>query len=190
MIAYKFLRQDGKAPFARLRWPQPNGDGPGAWIEAAPGALAACTNGVHACAVDALVYWLDDELWEIELDGETIAGPQALVARRGRLLRRLDGWSTVASRAFGERCLARVQSSLAAAEVASERAHAYARESQTFAEQGDGVLAAYAAALAFSALVAGDAEAAFHTERREQSRVLARMLNLPGDPDAKLKAGS
>ncbi len=48
-------------------WPLPTDDGPGPWIEA--GAVSPCREGIHACRIGDLAYWLHDELWEIELDG-------------------------------------------------------------------------------------------------------------------------
>ena len=93
MIAYKFLGKDGRAPFSSRQWPLPASAEPGAWLEASPGPLAACRNGVHACHPLDLVYWMGDELWQVELAGEQIAGPQSLIARRGRLVRRIDAWN-------------------------------------------------------------------------------------------------
>jgi hypothetical protein len=73
------------------RWPRPTGDGPGPWVEAA--AVRPCHEGIHACTAGGLAYWLQDELWEIELDGEILLTHHKVVARRGRLVRRVEGWS-------------------------------------------------------------------------------------------------
>ncbi len=91
MIAYKFLRAGSIGTFSGASWPAP-----GEWLEAA-GALEACASGVHACPLDALAYWLDDELWTVELDGEMLDLGTALVARRGRLVARAEGWPQVSS---------------------------------------------------------------------------------------------
>ena len=55
-----------------------------------------------------LPYWLDDELWEVELDGEVVEDELKLVARRGRLVRAVEAWDDEARRSFAERCLRRV----------------------------------------------------------------------------------
>ena len=103
MIAYKFLPGGGVAPFRGVTGPA-GGD----YCVAAEGPLAACRNGVHGCRVRDLPYWLDDELWEIELDGEVIEDELKLVARRGRLVSAVEAWDDEARRSFAERCLLRV----------------------------------------------------------------------------------
>ncbi len=77
MIAYKFLQAGRVAPFSGVTWPED-----GVYVDATEGPLAACRNGVHGCRVRDLPYWLDDELWEIELDGEVVEDELKLVARR------------------------------------------------------------------------------------------------------------
>ncbi len=67
MIAYKFLLEDRVAPFSGSTWPEP-----GEWLEAE--VVDLCRAGVHACKVSDLPYWLRSELWEVELDGEIVAG--------------------------------------------------------------------------------------------------------------------
>jgi DNA-directed RNA polymerase specialized sigma24 family protein len=101
VIAYKFLRAGRIGPFSGEAWPA---DGP---VEAS-GLLEACRNGVHGCRVGDLPYWLDDELWEIELSGDVLEDRLKLVARGGRLVRRVDAWNDATRRAFAEWCLRRV----------------------------------------------------------------------------------
>ena len=106
MRALKFLARGAVAPFMGVRWPAPAGGLPGAWVEAAstePG------RGVHACRVEDLAYWLNDELWEVELDGEVVAGPTLLEARRGRLVRRVEAWSKAAALAYAAACTERTR---------------------------------------------------------------------------------
>lgn len=73
------------------QWPLPTTAGPGPWVEAS--AVRPCHEGVHACTAGDLAYWLNDELWEIELEGDILLTHRKVVARRGRLVRRVDGWS-------------------------------------------------------------------------------------------------
>jgi hypothetical protein len=83
--AYKFLRAGRVAPFSGVTWPD------GEWVEA-DGPLGSCRTGVHACRPEHLAYWVMDELWEIELDGELVEAELKLVARRGRLAGRVEAW--------------------------------------------------------------------------------------------------
>lgn len=172
MIAYKFLCEGAVGRFSKLRWPTPDGERPGAWLEAA-GALEACVSGVHACRAEALAYWFDDELWRIELDGEIVDEGTVLVARRGRLVARVDGWPPVSS-AFAEDCAARAMQLVGKDDRIAELAgdaeyHAARAEAPRHA-----VVAAYCAAVAADAAEPGS----FDTERARQGRRLAELLAL------------
>jgi hypothetical protein len=86
MRAYKFLDDDGRAPFTGVPWT------PGVWVEAR--AAEPCREGVHACLPADLSHWLSAVLWEVELDGEVKATRRKLVASRGRLIRPVEGYVT------------------------------------------------------------------------------------------------
>ncbi|MBV8295360.1 MAG: hypothetical protein JO085_00865 [Acidimicrobiia bacterium] len=115
MRAYKFLRRDGTALLTGFRWPV------NAWVEA-DGPIAWCHNGIHACRIEDLPHWIGQELWAIELDGETLFGPDAVVARRGQLLARIDAWSGGVAQEFGESCARRANALASGAPSAAERA--------------------------------------------------------------------
>ena len=104
MIAYKFLSPGAVGLFSRLAWPTPTADAPGDWVRV-DGEIQPCLTGIHACAKARLVEWLDDELWEIELDGPVLEAEGELIAPAGRLIRRLEGWNDEAARAFIENCI-------------------------------------------------------------------------------------
>lgn len=106
MTAYKFLAAGRTGRFSDVVWPAPRESDPGVWVES-HGPLAACLDGVHACRFEQLLDWIDDELWELELDGEVREESGLLVAERGRLLRRVDFWDAAAARAFTEAVRAR-----------------------------------------------------------------------------------
>lgn len=91
MRAYKFTGPGAVGVFSGFRWPTPSGAGPGAWVEV-DGSVNACERGVHACRTADLPYWIARELWEIELDDMLLEEPYKVVARRGRLLRRVPRW--------------------------------------------------------------------------------------------------
>ena len=90
MIAYKFLHADGSGVFTGFRWPLPDG-APGAWVDA---AVDPCRSGIHACRRGDLPHWVGMALYEIELDGAIVESPTKVIATRGRLLRRIDAWTT------------------------------------------------------------------------------------------------
>jgi hypothetical protein len=98
MIAYKFLRFGRIGPFSGFRWPQP-----GVWVDA-PGDLAICRRGIHACRTEHLPWWLADELWEIELDGRIEHDGHKLVAPSGRLCTRIDEWTPERAREYADAC--------------------------------------------------------------------------------------
>lgn len=88
MIAYKFLRADGRGVFTGFSWPLPGG-GPGEWVDA---AVDPCRSGVHACRPADLPLWAGRALYEVELDGEIVEQRMKVVASRGRLIRRVTAW--------------------------------------------------------------------------------------------------
>ena len=108
MIAYKLLRPGRVAPFSGVVWPPP-----GEWLEAE--ALDPCQAGVHAATAAQLPLWLGlGELWEVEL-GDAVVEERKVVARRGRLRRRVDAWDEDTQAAFIAACAAEAQRRAAAA---------------------------------------------------------------------------
>src|SRR6516165_7019776 len=102
MIAYKFLQPGRIAPFGGIIWP-PEGD----WVEVEK--VDPCRSGVHACRADDLPYWLGlGELWQVELD-EVAVDERKLVARRGRLVRPVEGWNDDTRQAFVAACAERAR---------------------------------------------------------------------------------
>jgi hypothetical protein len=99
VIAYKVLRPGRVAPFSGTVWPPP-----GEWLEAE--TVDPCCVGVHAATAEQLPLWLGlGELWEVELE-DALVEERKVVARRGRLLRRIDAWNEATARAFSEACAA------------------------------------------------------------------------------------
>lgn len=93
MKAYKFLAEGRRAIFSGMTWTE------GVWIEA-DGPSETCRAGIHGCLPQHLAYWVLDELWEIELDGQLVETPLKVVARRGRLGSRVTGWNDEARSDF------------------------------------------------------------------------------------------
>jgi hypothetical protein len=169
MIAYKFLGTGGLALFSGRHWL------PDTWVEAA-GPLEPCRNGVHACEPHDLPYWLSDELWQVELDGEQIRGPQSIVARRGRLVRKIEAWNPGNARSFAQQCRARAEAIVATLPAEQhEQAGQFLETASTTYDAGNYAVCAYASAMAFT-LLAPSAVAAFSAERAEQGALLQRLL--------------
>ena len=102
MRAFKFLDPNGATVFTAAPWPRPRGDEPGPWVEAK--SVDPCHLGIHACEPGDLAYWIGAELWEIELDGEIERSHHKVVARRGRLVRHIDGWTERVAGEFPKWC--------------------------------------------------------------------------------------
>ena len=101
MKAFKFLSPGAVGLFSEFTWP-PAGE----WIQA-PQPIADCLVGVHAVRFEQLLDWIDDELWEVELDGAIAERDGMLVAERGRLVRRVEQWDDAAARSFAAACAGR-----------------------------------------------------------------------------------
>jgi hypothetical protein len=98
MIAYKFLRGGRVGPFSKVAWPEP-----GIWVRA-DAATDQCRRGIHACRPRDLPWWLADELWEIELDGEPQIGEHKLLASAGTLRSQINGWARGCAQEYAEVC--------------------------------------------------------------------------------------
>ena len=165
MIAYKFLATGRVARFTGFRWE------PDVWVEAAE--AARCEAGIHACRVGDLPIWLDNELWEIELAGDLVAGARKVVATRGRLTRPVERWTPALGREFGRFCLRRTRERVGFIPFLS----GYVADVERFVAQDRTAIAGFAAARAAELR---DGPAAYDDERRAQASWLADQLQLPG----------
>jgi hypothetical protein len=168
-LAYKFTRPVARSPFSEFEWPV------GEWVEA-EGEIGLCANGIHACRLEALPRWLDDELWRIEVDGIEEEHEGVLVARRARLLERIDAWDVEASRELARSCAA-VIVALAAEHPGDELLQ---RRAQMIPEIADGPdPSATALSMYTTAHAADEVEpGAYWTERRRQAEWLRDRLGL------------
>ncbi len=186
MIAYKFLRAGGVGPFSGFAWPLPD-TAPGAWVEAGEG-LAVCERGIHGCAIDDLVLWLDAELWRVELADVVATGEGKVAARRGRLLERVEAWSEGLALEFASACARRAAERAAHVAVDTarrERLDAMAADAAAYATGAAGDPQRPAALAATAAFVAAELAAqadgrpgAAGEERVWQSTWLAERLGL------------
>ena len=132
MKAYKFLTEAGSGRFSDFRWPRPNGEEPGAWVDAS-GELEECRHGVHACTPEQMLDWLDDELWEVELGGKILHQEARLVSERARLVTRVHGWNARTAQEFAEVCVWRARTYA----VASLRRSGLTGEAQRLVDAAD-----------------------------------------------------
>ncbi|HEX3455327.1 MAG TPA: hypothetical protein VHS03_11920 [Gaiellaceae bacterium] len=139
MTAYKFLRAGSLGPYTGFAWE------PGRWVETDD--VSVCERGVHACRVGDLPFWVNDELWELELGGDVVESGFKVVASRGRLARRVDDWTTATAQALGDSSAARARA-LADARPDDAMARAYAEDAERRAGQGKAYAATYIAAFA------------------------------------------
>ncbi|MGH3072415.1 MAG: hypothetical protein ACRDNB_09150 [Gaiellaceae bacterium] len=161
MIAYKFLGPGRIGAFSGFAWPERE------WVEAEPDA---CRTGIHACERADLPYWLNAQLWQIELEGARRA-KRKLVAPRGRLHGQVEGWNEESRRHFADACVDRLRS---LAESSPEAA-GYVPDAERRSGLGDTAMVAFIAARA--AEIAGGPDA-YEAERRRQADWLVERLDL------------
>lgn len=166
MTAYKFLGQERVGPFSGFRWPERE------WIEA---ERNVCVTGIHACAVEDLPYWLNAELWEIELE-DPARETRKLVARRGRLVRRIEDWNRETRQTFAESCVGRLRGIAKDSPAAAE----YVSDAERRAGMGDASMTAFIAARAAEV---ADGQAGYDTERLAQANWLGERLGLAPLPE-------
>jgi len=103
---YVFLRAGRRASLSDFRWPAPEDGEPGGWVEVGGDAPQDL---IRVSTVDELLWWLDDELWEVELEGDLRSEGHAFVAKRGRLLSRVEAWTPDVAAELAEACAFRVR---------------------------------------------------------------------------------
>jgi hypothetical protein len=133
MIAYKFLRAGRIGPFSTFGWPEP-----GVRVRAGA-ATDQCKRGIHACRTRDLPWWLAEELWEIELDGEPQIDEHKIVAPAGALRSQIVGWTAACAQEYGEACAWRARDS--AVEALSRAGHGQAADELAECATLDDVLA-------------------------------------------------
>lgn len=206
MIAFSSCGTGRVRPFSRFQWPDA-----GIWVRPTADA-SLCRRGIHACRVQHLTWWLDDQLWEIELDGEVTVGRHKLLAAAGRLVSRVDAWTPTLAEEYGVVCASRARDhamrgldragrTAAAAELAAcvslEEVHTtvrrmlddVARPPISLTMAGDGALPAISGPPTTAAYIAAhaaervDGPPGYVAERTRQSAWLSDRLGLDAGPD-------
>ena len=101
--ALKFLDAGAVGPYSGFRWPKPHGSRPGKWVHV-DGKVAMCKRGIHACTFAQSFKWLREECYVIELRDVVSDDGKKVLARSGRLVRRVDGWNRRALVRFAADC--------------------------------------------------------------------------------------
>ena len=187
--AYKFLRGGRTSPFVGVRWPAPGGG----WLTAAPSASGrGGDHPVHACRVADLSYWIDEELWQVELAGNVTANRTGLAADRARLVRAVPEWPEVADR-FARDCMTRLDAIARTSELRSyandAREALDATDSATVRASDLGYILAHATDVAgwddestAAARAQQHVRSRYELERLRQSAWLAEQLGLADPP--------
>jgi hypothetical protein len=147
--AYAFLTEGAIEPLSGFGWPAPNDGEMGDWVDAGtapPGAL-------RGSLPRDLPYWLDDELWGIELAGTLLERPHLVVAERARLLGRIDAWTDALAWELVEACVERVEREAAADSRRAAELEGYVADMRFYARDA-GVAARAAGVVAKMSAVA------------------------------------
>jgi hypothetical protein len=107
MQAFKFLSK-GRGLFSDFEWPLPDNGNPGPWV-ATHAPLESCVRGIHVCREADLPYWIDDELWLMEIRGQIVEQETMLIAEEGRLLEKIESWDDAAAKRFAQDCALRAR---------------------------------------------------------------------------------
>lgn len=89
---FKWLNDNGQAPFQHTQWSLPTSTGPGEWMEPdtthASGDLATCSYGLHVVDAKNIRRWRSARLFLVEVDGPVLQAEknQKWVANRARLV--------------------------------------------------------------------------------------------------------
>jgi hypothetical protein len=99
VIGYCFLGE-GAVGLDGCAWPIPVAGAPGAWVAG---------DHARACLVGELPYWIDDELWIVELTGDIEQTGHLRRGTAGRLLAEVVTWDATTADAFVESALNRIR---------------------------------------------------------------------------------
>ncbi len=118
MRAYVFLKSGAIDPFGKTSWiTATNG-------EALRGPRTGNDrNQVRVCRVVDLPYWLNDELWQVELGEPITELACGISSKSARLVRQIPEWSPPRARTFAEEAVWHSQRQILAASTADVAAH-------------------------------------------------------------------
>ena len=183
---FKFLGAGAVGRFSGFSWP------PGEWVSA---PVEPCVSGLHLCRPDDLPYWLDEELWEVDVDGAVVEHFEKVVVGRARIVARIARWPDPLAGELAADCLAELER-LAARESEADEDSASAARLRALLDDARDLLgdpaatpAARARNVAYVAAYAADRArpegrrlppgvTPFAVERQRQAALLVRGLDL------------
>lgn len=115
--AYKWFFEGAEDAGSDFVWPAPT-NGPGEWVRMRKRLGREPTSA--ALDVDHLAHQMETELWEVELDDVGSSG-YVLLAKRGRLVRKIEAWTPDAADEFATACLDRAEENANATLVMAEQ---------------------------------------------------------------------
>jgi hypothetical protein len=173
MTGYKFLKRGGIGAVSGFVWPR------GEWVIVEE-PLQECRRGVHVLRGGDLAYWLSDELWRIEYDGDVQPGSDCLLASRARLVERVDAWSEGGG--ADRFALAARDHLVAVAKSAPvekrELMEGIIRDASAHLPRHSTALAAYCAAMGVARMLDDEQNERYRRERAWQSDWIVRDLSL------------
>jgi hypothetical protein len=123
VLAYAFLAKGAVEPLSGFDWPTPEEGDQGSWLDES----TAPREALRGYPVGDLPYWLDEELWRIDLDGAVAERVHVFLAKRARLRSRVERWSEPLAWELVGACARRVARAAAVALREEGRAEAAAR---------------------------------------------------------------
>ena len=120
MRAYAFLDPAATDYVSGVQWPVPHEAGPGPWLETGAG------EPLRGYSADQLLWWLDQQLWEVELDGDLRETDRSVLGARGRLRAPVDAWTPGVAHELPTNCALRLRDRTVAALEADGRKDAAA----------------------------------------------------------------
>jgi hypothetical protein len=101
--AYKWLTKSRTGGYSDWTWPEA-----GEWTPEIVGDLIMCSNGYHLVTeVQIVGEYMQDELWEVEYEGEPVEHDDKICVRRARLIHHIDTINERTLRLFAADCAER-----------------------------------------------------------------------------------
>lgn len=104
---YKVLNHNGSCYHGgKGRWRLPKSGKPGEWMPPIIGELKPCSNGYHILKRGQLIEWIAPPVavFEVEVNGKVVWNRNKGVARKARLVRKIETWTEQAARLFACDC--------------------------------------------------------------------------------------
>ena len=96
---YKFLTEHNTGAYSEFDYSEylPKGNKPGKWLPKVE-KIELCSRGYHACKKADVLDWLNAQMFEVELRGETIEDATKIVAQQMRIVKKITTWNDKTAR--------------------------------------------------------------------------------------------